>query len=85
MTSKKNNNRAILADFSPYGYEVGERSRFLTKNPKINTFVVKTLLEPNCKRFRKSAKRKNFNLKPETKLNKTHSEDAAFILMITMK
>ena len=75
MSSKEKNNRASLADFSPYRYEVDERSRFPTKNPKINPFVVKSLLESNCKRFRQSAIRENFNVKPETQLQKTHSNN----------
>ena len=54
MSSKKNNNRSFFADFGSYRYEVNERSHFPTKNPKINPFVVKSLLESNCKRFRKS-------------------------------
>ena len=44
-------------------------------NPTINPLVVKSLLESNCKRFRKSAKRENFNLKPETQLKKTQSNN----------
>ena len=48
---------------------------FSNKNPKMNPFVVKSLLEPNCKRFRRSAIRENFNLKPETQLEKTHSNN----------
>ena len=32
-------------------------------------------MESNCKRFRKSAIRENFNLKPETQLKKTHSKN----------
>ena len=46
---------------------------FQQENPKINPLVVKSLLESNYKRFRKSAIRENFNLKPETQLKKTHS------------
>ena len=42
---------------------------------KINPFLVKSLFESNCKRFRKSAIRENFNLKPETQLKKTHSNN----------
>ena len=45
---------------------------FQQKTPKINPFVVKSLLEFNCKRFRKSAIRENFNPKPKTQLKKTH-------------
>ena len=47
-----------------------KEANFQQKNPKINPFVVKSLLESNCKRFRKSAIRENFNLKPETQLKK---------------
>ena len=43
---------------------------FPNKNPKINPFVIKSLLESNCKRFRQSAIREHFNLKPETQLKK---------------
>ena len=69
MSSKKNN-WATLANFSRYRYEVNERSHFLTKNREVNPFVVKSLLEANCRRFRQSAIRENFNLKPETQLKK---------------
>ena len=71
--SLKENSSAIVADFSPYRYEVDERSHFPTKNSKINPFVAKSLLESNCKRFRQSAVRENFNLKHELQLKRTHS------------
>ena len=73
MPSIKNSIWAILADINPNRYEVDERSHFLTKNRKINPFVVKSLLESNCKRFRQSAIRENFNLKPKSQLKKTLS------------
>ena len=57
----KKNNWGFPADFSPHRYKVDKRSPFPTKNPKINQFVVKSLLESNCKRFRKSAIREKFN------------------------
>ena len=41
----------------------------------MNPFVVKSLSESNCKRFRQSAIRENFNLKPELQLKKTHSNN----------
>ena len=41
---------------------------FQQKNPKINPFVVKLLLESKSTRFRKSEIRENFNLEPETPL-----------------
>ena len=75
MSSKKNNNWAIPADFSPYRYEVDERRHFLTKHPNINPFVVKSLLESNCKRFRQSAIGQTVNLKHEQQLEKTHSNN----------
>ena len=74
MSSKKNNNWAILA-FSPYRYKVNKGSHFATKNHKVNPFVVKSLLESNRKRFRQSAIREHFNLKPETQLKKTHPKN----------
>ena len=85
MWSKKNNNSAMRADFSPYRYEVNERSHFLTKNPKINPCEVKSLLESNCKRFRQSAIRENFNLKPETQLKTFIPITEATIPINTMK
>ena len=45
------------------------------KEPQTNPFVVKSILESKCKRFRKSAIRENLNLKPETQLKKTHSNN----------
>ena len=75
MSSKTNKNWAILADFSPYRYEVNERIHFRTNNPKINPLKAKSLLESNCKRFHQSAIRENFNIKPETQLRKTHSNE----------
>ena len=35
--------------------------------------MIKSVLESNCKRFRKSAKRENFNQKPEAQKKETHS------------
>ena len=75
MSSKKNNNWALLADLTPSGYEVNEKSHFLPKNPKIKPFVVKSLLEPKCKRFRNSAIRENFDLEPETQLKKNSIQE----------
>ena len=50
---------------------------FQQKNPKIKSFVVKSLLESNCKRFRQSALREKFNLKAETQLKKTPFDNGA--------
>ena len=48
---------------------------FEQKKPKIDSFVAKSLLQSNWKRFHQSAIRENFNLKPETQLKKTHSNN----------
>ena len=85
MSSKKNNKLAIHADFSPYRYEVNERSNFSTKITKINPFVAKSLLESNCKRFRQNAIRENFNLKHETHLKKLIPITTVTIPTNTMK
>ena len=45
------------------------------KEPQTNPFVVKSLLESKCKRFRKIAIRENLKLKPETQLKITHSNN----------
>ena len=73
MSSTNKNNWAILADFSPYRYEVNDGSHFPKKNHKVDPFVVKSLLEPSWKLFRQSAIGENVNLKHETQLKKTHS------------
>ena len=41
-----NNKWAILADFSPYRYEVDKRSHFLTKNLKIKPFEANRFWNP---------------------------------------
>ena len=100
MSSKTNNNWAILAGLGPCRYKVKESSQFpknrknwpknnkwailahfsyryqLKKKPKINPFVVKSLLESNCIHFGQSAIRENFNLKHGTQLKKTHSNNS---------
>ena len=45
------------------------------KEPQTNPFVVKSILESKCKRFRKIAIRENLKLKPETQLKITHSNN----------
>ena len=42
-------------------------------------FVVKSLLEPNCKLLPKSAIRENFNLKPETQMKISQSKNRSSI------
>ena len=37
--------------------------------------MIKSVLESDCKRFRKSAIREYFNLRPKTQMKKTHSNN----------
>ena len=75
MSLKEEQVWAILADFCPYGKEVNEKIHIPTKNPKTYPFVIKAVLRPNCKRFRKSAIRENFDLKPKTRMEKNHHDE----------
>ena len=45
------------------------------KKTKINPFVIKSNFESRCKRFRKSAIRENFILKPEIHMKETLSNN----------
>ena len=66
---------SVLADMK----STKKASQIPTKNSKINSFVVKSLLESICKRFRKSAMREKFILKPETEMKKLiPTNDATF-------
>ena len=75
MSSKKKQVSAIFADFTPSRFEVNEKSHIPRENLKINPDVIKSVLESNCKRFRKSAIGEHFNLKRETQMEKTHSNN----------
>ena len=65
MSSQKKNSGAIFADFSQCRYEVDETKHIPTKKSKKNAVVVKSVLDSNCKRFRDTAMRENFNLNPK--------------------
>ena len=58
---------------------------FSNKNPKINPFVVKSLLESNFKSLCESAVRENFNLNPHTAEKKLILLTEATIPINTMK
>ena len=77
MSSKEKEVWAILAQISPCRWEVNEKSHIPLENFKISPFVIKSVLKSNCKRFRKSAKRENFNQKPEAQKKETHSNISA--------
>ena len=72
MSSKKNNNWAVHADFSPYRYKFVETTHILIKNSKNNPVVFNSVLDSNCKRFGDTAKWEGFNQKPEIQMTKTH-------------
>ena len=73
MSLKDNHLWAILTEFSPCIYEFDETKHIPTKKSRINSFVVKSALQPRCKRFSKSALRDNFNPKPDPQIKRTHS------------
>ena len=75
MSSKRNKNREIPADFSLCIHEVEKMRHNLTKNSGNNPNVVKSLLESNCKRFRQSAIREHVNLKPEAQMKKNSFQE----------
>ena len=85
MSSKGKQVWAILADISPYRWEVNENSHIAMKNFKINPFVIKSVLEPNCKRFRKSANREKFNQKPQARKKKLNPKSQLTTPISTMK
>ena len=70
MSSKEKHKWAIPERFSPWTHDDDGR-RHILKKPEINPFVVKSVLNTFCQRFRKSATRENFNKipDPETKEN----------------
>ena len=75
MSSKNKQNRRALTFSSPCTYEVDQTGHFLTKKQKIETFVVKSPLETNCKRFGNTAIRKKVNLKPDRQMETTQSNE----------
>ena len=77
MSSEGKQVWAFLANISQYRWEVNEKSHIPLENFKINPFVIKSVLESNCNRFRKSAKGQNFNQKLEAQKEKTHSNISA--------
>ena len=85
MSSKEKHNWAIRAEFSSCRKENLEARLKLIKNFKFFPSAVKIILESNWKRFRKIAKRENFNLKPDPQMRKTRSTYHALILSWTVE
>ena len=82
---KRKKTSTIDEAFSPYSYCNDETWHFSAKKSKIKPFVVKSVLDSNCKRFRRSTTRENFNLKADAQKIKTHSINDAIIFTNTMK
>ena len=70
MSSKAKHIWAIFKNFRLYRHEVKQKSHIPTINLKTNPFVIKSVLEYNCKRFCNSAIREDFNVKPKTRMKK---------------
>ena len=71
ISSKKKDIPASVAPSGPYRQEIHQTRPLLTKNSQINPFVVKSILESKCKRFRNTSIRGNFNPKPDPQRTKT--------------
>ena len=52
-----------------------KRGIFQLKTLKKNAVVIKSTLDSNCNSSRDTAIRENFNVKPETQMKKTHSNN----------
>ena len=63
---------AILGQFSLFKHYANEPRYISIKTSKVNIFEVKSVLESNFERFRKSAIRENFNLKRDPQMKKTY-------------
>ena len=63
MSSKEIHNWANLAIFCPCRYDDEKTRHNLTKNSKVNPFVVNSVLDSNCKQLKKRAIRENFTQK----------------------
>ena len=69
---KSTEESAILRHSSPFKHYANEPRYILFKTSKVNNFEVKSVLESNFERFRKSAIRENFNLKRDPQMKKTY-------------
>ena len=80
MSSKEKQIWALQIIFLPCKNDGKQTRHILTKNSKVNPFVIKSVLESNCKRFRKRAIRKNFKPShyPQTKKLIPTNEAAIF-------
>ena len=72
MSSKEERVRAIVANFSPYRYEVNDKNAIPTKNTKVCPFVIKSDLNSNCKRLVTLQYEKTSTQKPDPEMKKGH-------------
>ena len=84
MSSTEKHTGALLADLI-HTDKTTKRGPFRKKDSKINPFVVKSILEPNCKRFSKNAIREIFSLIPDPYTKKLNTFNQATILTKTME
>ena len=61
-----------------------KKAIFQQKNHGTSPFVIKSVLESNCKRFRDTAIREIFNWEPDPQMKKTHSNNEATLFTNTM-
>ena len=76
MSSKMTHIRAFPTQISPSRHDDDKTRHVPSKNPEIHPFVIKPVLESNCKLSRKARKgaiRKNFNLKPDSQIVEIYS------------
>ena len=78
-------NWTVLAYVSPCWNDDNQKRQLPKKHSKINPFVVKSVAEPHCKRFSKSAIRESFNLNLTRRWKKILPFNDATIFTNTMK
>ena len=84
MSSTEKHTGALLADLI-HTDKTTKRGPFRKKDSKINPFVVKSILEPNCKCFSKNAIGENFSLIPDPHTKKLNTFNQATVFTKTME
>ena len=77
---KRNTFCTIPADFNTRRYEVDKTRHISTKNSKIKTFVVNSVVESNSKRFRNTALRENFDPTPDPQMKQNQCNNRRNLL-----
>ena len=84
MSSKEKHTGALLADLIDTD-KTTKQGPFRKRDSKFNSFVVKSILEPNCKGFSKNAIRENFSLIPDPHMKKLNTFNQATVFTKTME